>query len=82
VCTSPAGRRIGRRHELGRDLGRRSKGGIVENSQILVDRSAGRLRWKPLVAFDSLLPVGIGFDQACVDSEAFTTDQPLLDAAT
>jgi dienelactone hydrolase len=32
---------IGRRHELGRDLGRRSKGGIVENSQILVDRSSG-----------------------------------------
>ena len=51
----PARCRVGGRHELRGDLGRCSESGIVENSQILIDRSAGGLRWKSLVAFDSIL---------------------------
>ncbi len=77
----PARRWVGGRHELRRDLGRCSESGIVEDGQILVDSSAGGLRWKSLVAFDPLLPVGIGFDQARIDCKSFTTDQSLLDAA-
>src|SRR6185312_15748926 len=46
-----------------------------------IDRAASSLRWKSLVAFESLLPIGIGLDQARIDCESFTTDQPLLDAA-
>ena len=45
------------------------------------DRSAGDLRWKSLVAFDPVLPIGIGFDQARIDCNSFTTDQSLFDAA-
>ena len=58
-----------------------SESGIVEDSQILVDRSAGGLRWKSLVTFDPPLSIGIGLDQARVDRKSFAPDQPLLDAA-
>jgi hypothetical protein len=34
-----------------------------------------------LVALDSFLPIGLGFDQVRVDREPFATDQPLPDAA-
>jgi hypothetical protein len=43
---------------------------MIEDSQILIDCSSRRVRWKSLVAFDSLLPTGIGRDQACIDCEA------------
>src|SRR6516165_5021668 len=81
VRPCPTRRWIGGRHELRRDLGRCSESGIVEDSQILIDRSAGGLRWKPLVAFDPPLSIGIGLDQARVDGKSFTPDQPLLEAA-
>jgi hypothetical protein len=34
-----------------------------------------------LVAFDPLLPIGIGLDQARIDCKSFITNQLLLDAA-
>jgi hypothetical protein len=37
--------------------------GIVEDSQILIDRSAGGVRWKSLVALDPILPIGIGLSR-------------------
>jgi hypothetical protein len=37
-----------------------SESGIVKDSEILIDFSAGGVRWKSLVAFDALLPIGIG----------------------
>jgi hypothetical protein len=47
-----------------------------------LDGSAGGLRWKSLAAFDPLLPIGIGLDQARIDCKSFTADQAaLLDAA-
>lgn len=38
-------------------------------------------KWKPLIAFDSLLPIGIRLDQARVNCEPFAADQSLPDAA-
>src|SRR5215472_14471670 len=81
VRPCPTRRWVGGRHELRRDFGRCSESGIVEDSQILIDRSAGSLRWKSLVTFDPPLSIGIGLDQARVDGKSFTPDQPLLDAA-
>jgi hypothetical protein len=66
VRPCPARRWIGGRHELRRDFGRCSESSIVEDSQILIDRSAGSLRWKSLVTFDPPLSIGIGLDQARV----------------
>src|SRR4051812_31401775 len=37
-------------------------------------------RRKSLVAFDSLLPIGIGLDRARIDCKSFATNQALLDA--
>jgi hypothetical protein len=53
---------------------------ILEDSQILFDRSTRRLRRKSLVTFDPLLPIGIGLDQARIDCKSFAADQSLLDA--
>ena len=77
----PACRRMGGRHELGGDFGRGSESGIVEDGQVLVDRSACRLWRKSLVAFNPLLPVGVGLDEARIDGKSFTSDQPLLNTA-
>ena len=46
-----------------------------------IDRSARRARRKSLVAFDPLLPIGFGLDQARINCESFTADQSLLNAA-
>ena len=43
-------------------------------------RSAKCVRGKPLVAFDTLLRLGVRLNQVCVDCEPFATDQPLPDA--
>jgi hypothetical protein len=82
VRTSPARRGVGGRDELGRDLGRGPESCIVENGQILLDRSARCFGRKPVVALDSLLPIGIGPDQACVDGEAFTADKWSVDVSS
>jgi hypothetical protein len=57
--------------------------GLGDPTPIMVGtpRRNTRVGWKSLLAFDSPLPIGIGLDQAGVDCESFTTDQPLLDAA-
>ena len=61
-----------------RELVARSvRAGIVEDGQILIDRSAGGFRGKSLVAFDPLLPVGIGLDQARIDCKSVPSNQPL-----
>ncbi|MGY2990018.1 hypothetical protein ACVWZM_006928 [Bradyrhizobium sp. USDA 4501] len=39
------------------------------------------MRQKSLIAFDPLLPIGIGLDQARINCKSFTADQSLLDAA-
>ncbi len=59
--------------ELWGNLSRCSERGI-EDSQILIDCSARRVRRKSVVAFDPLLPIGIGLNQARIDCEAFTPD--------
>jgi len=79
--TGPARRRIGWRDELGRDLGRSAKGGIVEHSQVLFDCPTGSFRWQPLLTFDPLLPVGVRLDQAGIDGKGFATNQTFSDAA-
>src|SRR6516164_8933599 len=76
VRPCPARRWVRGRNELRRDFGRRSESGIVEDSQILVDRPAGSLRWKSLVTFDPPLSIGIGLDQARVDRKSFAPDEP------
>ncbi len=38
--------RVARRDELRRHLGRRAKRGIVEGSEVFVDRAASRIRWQ------------------------------------
>jgi len=81
VRPRPSRCRVGGRHELRGNLSRCSERGIIENGQILIDRSTRRLRRKSLVAFDPLLPVGIGLDQARINCEAFTADQSLFNAA-
>ena len=53
----------------------------MQHGQILIDRSASALRRKALLAFYALLPVRIRLDQAGVDREAFTADQPLANTA-
>jgi hypothetical protein len=82
VRSRPTRRGVGGRHELRGDLGRGSESSVVEDSQILTNCSAGSFRRKSFVAFDPLLPIGIGFDQARIDRESFSTNQPLLDTAT
>lgn len=77
----PACRRVGGRHELRRNLGRSSEGGIIEDGQILIDRPAEDFRGKSLIAFYPLLPIGICLDQARIDCKSGSTDQPLQDAA-
>jgi hypothetical protein len=82
VRSRPTRRGVGGRHELRGDLGRGSESSVVEDSQILTNCSASGLRWKSFVAFDPLLPIGIGLDQARIDRESFSADQSLLNTAT
>lgn len=56
VRSRPARRRIGGRHELRRDLRRSTERGIIKNGKVFIDCSTRGLRWKPLAAFDTLLP--------------------------
>src|SRR6185437_3443087 len=62
-------------------LRRGTERGIIKNSEVLVDCSTRSLRWKPLIAFDPFLPIGIRLDQARVNSEPFAADQTLPDTA-
>jgi hypothetical protein len=81
VRPRPPRRRIRGRYELRGNLGRGSESGIIEHSQILIDCSAGSLRRKSLLAFDPLLPIGVGLDQARIECKSVAADQSFLDAA-
>src|ERR1700692_1079423 len=72
--SGPASCRIGRRDELGRDLGRSSESGVVEYSQILLNGPACGFWRQPFPALDALLPIGIRLDQAGIDRKAFAAD--------
>ena len=54
--SGPASCRIGRRDELGRDLGRPAESSVLEHSQILLNGSACGFRRQPFLALDALLP--------------------------
>ena len=81
VGSGPARRRIGRRDELWRNLGRSTERSVVENGQIFFDSASRGLRRKSLLALYTLLPVCFRFDQAGIDRKAFAADQALIDAA-
>jgi hypothetical protein len=79
----PLGRRIGWRDELRLNLGRRTERRVVQRCEILLHRPAAGLGIDlllPLDAGDGTLTVGVGFDQARVNGEAFAADQPGPDA--
>ena len=73
--------RIGRRDELGHDIGRGAEGLIVEHSHIFFDRPSGRFWWQPLLTLDPLLPIGIRLDQTGIDRKGFAADKSLAHAA-
>jgi hypothetical protein len=80
----PLRRGIGGRGELRLDRARRAEGGVVENRQILPDRTRRRVgidrRRVPVLAGGRALLVRIRFDQAGVDREPLAADEPLRDA--
>src|ERR1700691_6273264 len=73
--------RIGRRDELGHDIGRSAVGLIVEHVHIFFDRPAGRFWWQPLLTLNPFLPIGIRLDQTGIDRKGFPADQSLADTA-
>ena len=77
----PSRCRIGRRDELGHDIGRSAEGLIVEHSHIFFDRPAGCFWRQPLLTLDPFLPIGIRIDQTSIDRKGFAADQSLADAA-
>jgi hypothetical protein len=81
VGSGPARRRIGRRDELWRNLGRRTKRSVVENGQILFYGASRGLWRKSLLALYTLLPVRLRLDQASIDRKALAADQAFIDAA-
>src|SRR5262249_55116841 len=70
--------RVGWRHELRPDLGRRTEGSIVECGKVFPHGAAG-CRWvafrAPLAARNRTLLVGIGHDQAGVDRKSLGADK-------
>jgi hypothetical protein len=83
VSPGPLSRRVGRRHELRLDLGRCAESRLIEGCQIVLHRPAGGFAIAllvPLLARDRALTVGVGLDQAGIDSESLATDQAGLDA--
>jgi len=79
--TRPACCWIGRRDELGNDLGRGSKCCVVQYGQILFNRTTRSFRGQSLLALNAILPIGIGLDQAGIDRKTFAANQSLIDAA-
>lgn len=81
VRGGPPRRGIGRRNELRRHLAGRPERRVVEDRQILLDRTPSRFRWQARSALDAVAVAGVGLDQAGVNSKAFTADQAFVDAA-
>jgi hypothetical protein len=74
-------RRVGWRDKLRLNLGRGPERRIVQCREILLHRAARRRRIDlllPLDAWDRTLTVGVSFDQARIDGEAFAANQPAL----
>src|SRR6202035_682937 len=70
--------RIGWRDKLRRDVTGHAIGRIVERRQVLLDRAPRPHRINilvPLRTRDRAMLVGVGLDQARINSKAFTTDQ-------
>src|SRR5215470_4566582 len=80
----PLRRRIGWRNELWSDLACRPERRVIERGKILLRRPARRSRIDrpvpPCPAHRPLL-VGVGYDEARVNCEPFSTDQPSCNAA-
>ena len=72
----PSRRRIGRRDELGHDIGRSAKGRIVEPSYIFFDRPAGRFWWQPLSRSIPFCRLTSAFDQTGIDRKGFPPTGP------
>jgi len=81
VRLSIAGRRIDRRNALGLNRRCAAEKGVVEYGEILLDGTPCRTSAKTLRSLDIGLPVGLGPDQAGIDSKAVTADQSFLNAA-
>jgi len=72
--------RIGWRDELRRHFACRAECGIVEDGEILLDRTAGRIGGRPR-APSTRLRCGVGLDQAGIDGKASPPTSPSVDAA-
>src|SRR5256885_13546560 len=73
--------RIGWRDELGRHFACRPECRIVEDGEILLDRTAARIRWQTRGTVDAIAVAGVGLDQAGINGKALAADQSLVDAA-
>src|SRR4030081_1771639 len=70
--------RIGWRDELGRHFACRPECRIVEDGEILLDRTAGRIRWQTRGTVDAIAVAGVGLDQAGINGKALAADQSLV----
>src|ERR1051325_10596684 len=77
----PARRRISRCEELRGHFARPTKGGIIKEGEIFLDRAAHRVRRQACGTLHAAAVADIGRDQAGVDGKALTTDKALIDAA-
>jgi hypothetical protein len=80
---TPLRRRIGRRDELGPDLTGHTERGIIQGRQILTHGMPGILAEivdVVAIAWNRTLLVGIGGDQAGIDSKSFAAHQALTQA--
>jgi hypothetical protein len=64
--SSPARRRIGRRDELGCDLARSAEGCVIENCQILLDRTSCRFRRKTFLALAAIIGICLSHTTICI----------------
>lgn len=81
--SGPLRRRIGGRDELRRDRARRAEGRIVECGEIFLHGATCTCRitlFAPLGAWNGTLLVGVGYDQARIDRNPFSTDQACRNA--
>jgi len=72
---------VGWRDELRRHFACRAECGIVEDGEILLDRTAGRIRWQTRGTSTRLRSLASAWIKAGIDGKALTADQSLVDAA-
>lgn len=73
--SAPVHRAAGSTGEVRDDLGGRSERRVVERLKVCVDGTAGPLRRQPLLRLDAAGLVGVGRDQAAIDTKALAADQ-------